>query len=49
MKKVNSLIELKDENLKQNFLNKMSNDSFNSVVNSLKIDRNKLYKHTSGL
>ena len=49
MKKVNSLIELKDENLKQNFLNKMSNDSFNIVVNSLKIDRNKLYKHTSGL
>ena len=49
MKKLNSLIELKDENLKQNFLNKMSNDSFKSVINSLKIDRDKLYKHTSGL
>lgn len=49
MKKVNNLIEIRGENLKQNFLNKLSDDSFNSIVNSLDIKREKLYKHTSGL
>ncbi|MGM9879163.1 MAG: primosomal protein DnaI [Bacilli bacterium] len=49
MKKVNNLIEIRDENLKQNFLNNLNNDSFKSIVNSLKINKEKLYKHTSGL
>lgn len=49
MKKVNSLIEVKDNNLKQNFLNKLNNDAFRSVVDTLKVENDKLYKHTSGI
>lgn len=49
MKQVSNLIEKKEENLKQNFLNNLNKDSFRNIVESLKIKKETLYNHTSSI
>ncbi len=49
MKKVGEYIELKETNLKENFLNKLNDEAFREIVAKLKIDQEKLYKYTSSL
>ena len=49
MKKVDSLIEKKENNLKQIFLNKLNKEYFREITDNLNIKQDKLYKHTSSL
>ena len=49
VKKVDSLIEKKENNLKQIFLNKLNKEYFREITDNLNIKQDKLYKHTSSL
>ena len=49
MKKVNTLIEKRENNLRDIFLNNMNKEYFKEVVSLLNIKQDKLYKHTSSL
>lgn len=47
MKSVSSLIERKDNNLKDIYLSKLNNEYFREVVSLINTSQDKLYKHTS--
>ena len=49
MKKVNTLIEKRENNLRDIFLNNMNKEYFKEIVSLLDIKQDKLYKHTSSL
>lgn len=49
MEKVSDLIKSKDNNLKQIFLNKLNDSTFRDIVDGLKVNRDVLYKYTSGI
>lgn len=49
MKNVNSLIDIRDNSLKDIFFDKLNNEYFKEVVDFLDIDKKKLYKHTSSI
>ena len=49
MKKVSDLIEKKEDNLKQVFLNKLNDVTFKELVAKLDMDQSKLYKYTSNI
>ena len=49
MKKVDSLLEKKENNLKQIYLNNLNKPSFKEIVDKLDIKQDKLYKHTSSI
>ena len=47
MKKVSELIKQKENNLNELFIEKLNDDNFREIVNSLKIKNDNLYKYTS--
>ena len=49
MKKLSNLIEIKEDNLKENFNNNLNKEPFRQIVDKLKIDKSKLYKYNSSL
>ena len=49
MKKLSNLIEIKEDNLKENFNNNLNKEPFRQIVDKLKIDKSKLYKYDSNL
>lgn len=49
MKQVSDLIEVKDNNLKEIFLNKLNDEGFRILVDKLNVPQKELYKYTSGI
>ena len=49
MKKLSSLIEIKEDNLKENFNNNLNKESFRQIVDKLKLDKSTIYKYNTNI
>ena len=49
MKQISELIEKRENNLQERFLEKIKDETFRSIVDKLDIDKKKLYKYTSSI
>ena len=49
MQKISDLLEKRNDNLKENFINNFKNDTFKILVEKLNVDNEKLYRYTSSI
>ena len=49
MQKVSDMIDIKDNNLQEKFIENLKSETFKGIVNKLGVDARELYKFTSGI